>query len=64
MIAPAGGDVTTTPTDPDDPSATYSPAVINLVHRIQTVTAATGFAPRMSINREPSWDGFPLLRPL
>ncbi len=44
--------VTTAPTDPDDPSQTYT-GQQNLIHRIQAATAATGLAPRSAINREP-----------
>ncbi len=53
---PASVVVTTPALDPDDPGATYNPMGDHLVHKIQAATAATGMAPRMTINREPSWD--------
>ena len=45
-------------TDAGDPLGTYSPSTSSnpLVHKIQTVTSATGLAPRQMIDREPSVD--------
>jgi hypothetical protein len=58
-IGPASGSVTAPPLDPDDPGGVYNPAGNHLVHKIQQATPAAGVGTRMTVNREPSWNGFP-----
>lgn len=55
LYAESFGSVTTAPTDPDDPSATYSSAE-QLNYRIQSATAAAGVGTRTAVNREPDLD--------
>lgn len=60
-VGPSSGAVVTSAADPDDAGATYNPASSHLVHKVQVATPAAGVGTRQTINREPSWNGFPYL---
>jgi hypothetical protein len=51
-----GAAIAATPVITDDPTGIYAVATNYLVHKIQTVTPATGIAPRQLIDREANQD--------